>query len=293
MTRRIPSPACRISALSTAAAAVWLALAAAPSPAAIIANEPFDYPGGDLPGLGSGADPGWAGGWSEVGGAGGSPDYVSAVTAGSLDSPVVSNESGNKATLKASLMRRELDTAITSGTVYLGFVFQRNVNTPNTAHASLTYQPFIDSAAVSIGVANTIAPNQHQIGIQSISGFFSTGITSSIGVTYQLVAKIELNVSGSNDVISLFVNQATEGTPDATSSSVLVNHFPSGFDALLLRANTGTGGGSPQPAQSAHFDEVRFATTYAEALIPEPAAAAALLLAAAHLAPRRRQRGGR
>lgn len=227
---------------------------------AVTAQDAFNYTVGsdNLSGQGT-AGNGWAGAWGNASSSG-----TQSVTTGSLDSPVTTFESGNKTTIQTggtnnSLIFRSLASPITTGTVYVGFIFKRNTASNRTAGLSL--YSGLSTELLLIGI------NDDSAGKLQISGT-NTTTTATNGTSYQLVLRVDFNASGSNEALNLFVNQAAEGTADATISNL---NFAAGFDTIRLFAGSSRNG---LGAQSADFDEVRIATTYADALaIPEPSAA--------------------
>ncbi len=229
--------------------------------AALTAKDAFDYTTGGLSGKGA-AGGGWGGAWGNAS-ANGTKDVVS----GSLTSSVASGETGNKASMVgasggSAAIYRTLSSSITTGTYYVGFTFQTNTTSARTAGLSL-----FDGTAtekVLVGISNNEGTRKLLIS----NGTFTdaTAITAANGTTNQMVLRVDMSTTG-NETLNLFVDQATEGTANATLTSI--NFGASGFNTFRLFA----GGASTDPLQSAFFDEVRIGTTYADALVPEPSSA--------------------
>ncbi len=236
----------------------------------IIAQEAFAYDAGSLATNNGGS--GFASGWTGAGN----------VTAGSLDSPVTTGETGNKATVtggaSSATAFRILDANVNTGTVYVGFIFTRKTTGTRTTGLSLFDG---SNERLLIGVSGNEGNGDLFIsGSNSSSG--DTNINATPGTAFQLVAKIVFNASG-DETVSLFVNQATEGIADATN---IASFDGSGFDRIRLFG--GSTRSAPEGTGSGDFDEIRIADNYAQALIPEPASLALLGLGGLLMLPHRR-----
>lgn len=222
--------------------------------AQLIASDAFDYTPGALSGQGS-ASGGWAGAWNTSTGS-------NTVVLGSLSPGVTGNKATIDGTSGSSSIFRSLNTAISSGTVYIGFIIQRNTTSDRAAWLS-----FGPSSVFNTGVAD--GKLAMAIGGGGPSAF--TSINATNGTPFQMVLKVQFNLSGSNERFDLFVNQATEGTPDAT---ILSYNIGGGMQAFRLFAGGVSG---LVPAQNASFDEIRISNSYSMAVVPEPSTFAMLL----------------
>ena len=161
---------------------------------------------------------------------------------------------------------RDLSPTIT-GDFYLGFSFRNE--TDNTRSTGLIIRSSGSEEKAFIGISNN-STDTRRLGIYAGTSSESP-IAAGNGTTYQLVVKVSFNASGSNEVVSLFIDQATEGDADATAiyNFTGTNGNEENFGRVALFAG---GGGSGTNASS--FDNIRIATTYAEALaVPEPSSA--------------------
>ena len=227
--------------------------------AALTAQDGFDsYSTGAIGTQGS-AGSGWAGAYSST------TNGSATVTSGSLGAV----STGNKVMLSgvtagSATTVRDLSPTIT-GNFYIGFSFQSNSDSVRSAGIQLRSSDSSEKAF--IGISN--GEGTRKLGIYgSTTGVSST--TAGNGTTYQLVVKVSFNASGSNEVLQLFIDQATEGTANATATYNFngYNGSQENFGRIALFA----GGGAD--TTTASFDNVRIATTYAEALaVPEPSSA--------------------
>ena len=251
--------------ITFAACAVTLASAGI-SHAALIAQDAFDYASGALSGQGA-AGGGWAGAWGNA-----STNGTKDVVTGSLTSPVAAGAMGNKASIAgasngSAAIFRTLSSSITTGTVYVGFTFQTNTTSARTAGLSLF--DGTSNEEVLVGITNNEGTKKLTIGSDGVDA--SSTITAVNGVTNQLVLRVDF--AAGNETLNLFVDQASEGTANATLTNQ--DFGANGFNSIRLFAGGErlTGLNSPNAAQSVFFDEVRIGTTYADALVPEPSSA--------------------
>jgi hypothetical protein len=247
---------------------VLLVAVAAATPAvraALIAQESFNYPTGNLFGQGSTSDPGWSSSWNSSSG------LAATVTTPGLVNPVYGGGIGNAAYLTGSTassgssgIYRELNDITPGNNIYyVGFLFRHDTDATRTTVFSLFN---LGTEMVGAGVSNSSTSMYGKI------VFFANGVTAATttvsatkNTTLQLVMKIMFSSTG-NETVRLFVNQATEGTYDAQLTPEIAD-----FTRVRLFAGNATAGGG-----AATFDAIRIATTYQDA-IPEPGALALLL----------------
>ena len=166
------------------------------------------------------------------------------------------------------------DTGFT-GTLYYGFDFTVLNNAGESGGGGLFagVQLYFNGAE-RIGVGNDWAPVS--IGFIGGSGFSKTETSTPYVVdqTYRLVVRIDFDGAG-DDSLSLWVDPASEADPvDATDSG------DANFNNIRLRAGNNPG--------LVAFENIVFATTFAEAAVPEPSSLALLGLGGLLVARRRR-----
>lgn len=167
------------------------------------------------------------------------------------------------------------------GTIYLGFDWK----VTNNANESGTGGFF-----GGLGIYNTASQERATIGNQWNSLNYSLNVTQpssavsntstsyTVGATERLVAKLTITVGGaSNDILQLFLNQNTEGTPDASITFSLDS-----IGKLTNRAGNTTG--------AATLSDLVISSDYASAagVIPEPAPLALISLGGLLIIRRRR-----
>lgn len=231
--------------------------------AAMIAQESFNYPAGGLFGQGSTSDPGWSSSWNASSGP------AATVTTPGLVNPLNASGIGNAASLagntslSAGIARDLNDITPGNTTYYIGFLFRHDTDATRSATLAL-YNATTEM--VGAGVSNAGGATPGNIVLYGAGGALAnTTVSATKNTTLQLVMKIMFSSTG-NETVSLFVNQAAEGTYDAQLTTVNIPDFT----RVRLFA-----GGAAAPG-AATFDEIRIATTYQEA-IPEPGALALLL----------------
>jgi len=165
----------------------------------------------------------------------------------------------------ADLFNRALTTPQTGETLYMGFL----VRLENMMEDNEFLQFYLDdgggaNVSVSGGIRN--ATDNPFFARVFDGGTAANTVNSTInavnGTTYQVVLKFNRTLPNNYSDCRLYINQATEGTPDAA-----VTGRDAGTDTLsafhvrihAFDADT-----------QVYFDELRIATTYTEALAPQP-----------------------
>jgi hypothetical protein len=251
-----------ISATFATAAIAMASLGSAS--AVVIATDDFNtYSTGALgPSNGGSAGAGWSGAWS-----GATSPGTAIVTTTSL----APTTSGNRvvvsgASTGSALPLRFLTNYLNTATVYLGFVFRNETTSIRSTGLSLSSDA---SDKAFIGISSFY--ETRRLGILGGTNSALSSTTVANGTTYRLVVKLQFDVSSGNEVLNLFINQATEGVADATAT----------YDFFGLSGNNNQGinrvglfaGGTmgDQAFTTSSFDSIKFATTYAEAMtVPEP-----------------------
>ena len=162
-----------------------------------------------------------------------------------------------------------------TGTLYYGFDFTVLNNAGESGGGGLfAGVQLYNGNSERIGAGNDWAPVN--IGFVGGSGFADneTSTPYVVGQTYRLVVKVEF-FGGDDDDLFLWVDPASEADPaDAIDSGNTV------FNNIRLRAGNSSG--------LVGFENIVFATTFAEAAIPEPSSLALLGLGGLCVLRRRR-----
>lgn len=261
LMKRFLSPLFAVFALTA------LTLGATPVQGAVIAFEDFeDYTSGvDLNGLNGGT--GWTNAWATF--AGGNAQVADGVTGmfGNVGRFTVGGTWNN-------LADRDLVTAQT-GTVYIGMLLQ--------------VSDYGDDSALKLYANNNGGSSFNNGAGGGLSGFDGAGALSPRFVaqsggggaqtterivedtTYALIFRISKDASSNYNTVDLFIDQAVEGTPDATD---VEDSTASTIGVIHFRAISHTG--------TSYVDNITVATTYAEAyasIVPEPGSMALLGIA--------------
>jgi hypothetical protein len=269
-------------------AAAMLSVLSSPARAALIASEDFSSytAGSNTIGLNGGS--GWIGAWG--GGATGTSRTVeNPVFAGQGNGAVGTIASNPNAT---NFLFRQLSTAQT-GTFYVGVLMRTSLTNPSTND----FLQFYFNANTAASDSNAYGGGVARGGTSGVAGnyFLRRGsnanpattagqtVNSSLLHTYGadtvLIFKLAKSLGGAGDpydLVSLYVNQAVEGTADAalsgTNGSANINI--AGIDTFHIRYG-GSSAASTQVATLA-FDNLAFADSYDDAYlfattaIPEP-----------------------
>jgi len=247
MTRQL------LCSLAVAAVAMMaLVLTSTSADAALIASENFEsYTAGNDIGGGSGGT-GWTAAWDVVGDAG-DATVQSGVIAGFGKSLRITDAGGTD-----PIARRAF--APQAGTVFLGLLLQSTaLDDGEFFQTYLTDAAGSNANGASMGIRNN--PGNPLFARVATTTTNST-IQGDDGSTFQLVLKITKTGVGhatNYTQADLFVDQATEGTPDATRAGT--NSTVDDLVRFGLRTHN-----FDLNIDYAYVDEIRIATTYAEAL---------------------------
>lgn len=233
--------------LPVAAAMCGLALGAGRVSAAEIAVETFETytAGNDLNGGADGT--GWSGNWS--GGAGEVTAESGVVPDRGLSMQVTDNASTDP------LITRSFPAQ--TGTLYLGFLLRKSA----AFDVQDMLQVYLDNGGgYSNGVSTGFRNGNNKI-FARVSGATTEGLVGIADTTYQIVLKVSKSaVPGNYTTVDIFVSQRVEGTPTVSHTS------NANTDTLSRFAIRTFDGGGSAGVQQAFIDELRIATTYAEAL---------------------------
>jgi hypothetical protein len=282
-----------LTAASIVALATLLLLSATSvASASLIASDDFEsYNLGALSGQGA-AGLGWSGAWGGIAGTSGSSAVARNVVAGAMTNFGQSMEVGFSTTGTGNnIVQRGFDAQ--TGTVYIGFLvkttgfesggngdfFQLYAN--NASHTSTTLRADGTSPSGGIDFSDSGLGGAY-VARKGRDYQTNSSLLHENDLIRQMV--IRLSKTGSNgdnyDEVALFVNQGTEGTPDAARGAAdptsLTLTTLSQIHLRIYDFETGN---------RVYLDNLRIATTYAEAAsIPEPAGFAMLLAGSAALA---------
>ncbi len=160
-----------------------------------------------------------------------------------------------------------IDTVNDGGTVYIGFDVTINNNNSETGTGGFFggLNLFANSEERAL-IGNGWESLEYTVSGKNGNPTDESGIAYVVGSTVRLVGKLTIIDGGDPDVLDLFVNQATEGTPDASITST--THAFEGFNNIRNRNNG-----------QVTIANLIIADDYASAsVIPEPASLALLSL---------------
>ena len=230
----------------------------------IIASESFlstDYTVGSIANQNSSAGSGWTGAWVNLFGTGATftgtglsyPGYAS------FGGAIQENNGG---------IERSLANAVTSGTVYFGFLV--NPTTLSSPGGGGVFGASLRETANDGGFARPIWGNfpdnnlwKLQVSTTGTLGsqIFTSTIPVALNQTTLLVTRVDMNHSGADEQIRLYVNPTAAGEPgtaDLTSLRNIGTPMEVNISSNVLGTTT--------------FDEFRIATSYDQLFtaIPEP-----------------------
>jgi hypothetical protein len=276
------------SALAALSAAL---LIAAPAHGALIAYEGFDYAAGNLPGNNGGTGD-WGGAW-----AGGSTVVSGTDTNAAWGG--TDNSGGVHRT--QALATRAISTAFVGSSsvpLYFSAEFQKN-GPQGVVSNSNGYGVFLalTNSADANTVTNTVRiglnkPNNlaHQFNARIGTGTSTAQVNTQfgsyahstdgattppyVGSTVLLVGKIEFNVDGVNDRLTVWADPTSF---EAGGASVVVEGANIGWETPTI-AKTQAFNLAPSTQGDAYIDNIRIGTTWADVVIPEPGSLALLAL---------------
>lgn len=242
------------------------------------ARESFNYTAGTaLPAGTTTTGSGFGTATWGIGGA--STDGTSNILGSSLSFPAIGYDPSlaGSLSLSGATERTErslgLGQSVDSGELWFSFLIQGTTATDRTLDLVL------DGSGVdpSFGRSNTSGAALGQVSM-NFNGTITAGdapISMGTGVTHLIIGRVEFNVAGADDRVSMWVDPASvltldTATPHASNAAVLGD--VGAISGFILRAPA-TGGFNNLTGSTGTFDEIRFGTTLASVTVPEPASA--------------------
>ena len=202
------------------------------------------------------------------------------VGAGSLSYGSLST-SGGRAVLNGTTttaIGRLFDQNVDSGTFYFSFLMQKTVETERTlnvsffSHADGTGTPNERFAIGQIGGGANDSDGNFAV-LVSNSGtdnglkFASSPVALGLNTTHLVVGRLDFNVSGVTDMLSLFIDPSLGSEPLTPYMTVQTD-----FQVVRgFRMFGGAASGAFTPAAQGEFDEFRFGTAWTDVTpVPEP-----------------------
>lgn len=195
---------------------------------------------------------------------------------------------------------RPLNQALDAGTFYFSFLVRKDLEglrTINLAFYGVGPNSSFTTERVAVGqfggrstssMGNFAVAQFNSVGSGPLT--FAPAPTSfESGPTYLLVGRIEFNVSGQNDMLTLYVNPTVGKSEPAIPSLQTAAEFDYGAITHVRPFSGGSQVGSVLPAIEGTFDEIRLGPTYASVTVPEPGSWALLGMTASCLLLRRRR----
>jgi hypothetical protein len=246
-----------------AASLLTVSVLTASSQAAVIATDDFEsYSAGALNTASGGS--GWTSSWTAVNGI---ATQTSAVTGGgNLAGEIVGQADGSNNSTTAALRR----FAQQQSTVYFSVSFNAvaGLNTDDFVQFYLSNGTTNNSSGGFGKVSTDTSFIGARVGSSNGGTTVSSSTTIVLGTTYQLVGKISKTSGGNYNRIDLFINPTDTTEPALASVTQTGDSGVSGLQYFGVRSF------QVDPGDRYQFDNVRIATTFAEAVVPEPAALA-------------------
>lgn len=185
---------------------------------------------------------------------------------------------------------RSLGQSINAGTVYFGFMLQRE----NTTNRTFSFALFngTNTERLSVGqFAGSTLSTSGNIGMtitnDVVAPFTGASVAMGTGIAHQFVLRIDFDSGGVDvDRVRLYLNPLTIEEPgtayvDTTTNVTTISH---------VRLFAGNTSGS-NPGVNGSYDQLKVGTTYGEVVstIPEPSTAALALLSGTALCCVRRR----
>ncbi len=176
-----------------------------------------------------------------------------------------------------------MTTYSAGGTFYIGFDWTTtSFQNPTSVGAGSSGNSFFGGLGVYNGGSERLLIGNgftgYRLGLGVGSTFGNSTQDHLLNQTYRLVTKFEINDGAANDTLSLFINQVTEGTPDATLGSLNIDDF----NRLTSRSGIGVDDVST-------ISNVRIASDYNSAVaVPEPSSMLLLSIGVSTIYIRRR-----
>ena len=160
-----------------------------------------------------------------------------------------------------------------------------SVITSNSDPAAATWSSTNGGALKGFGIGekNGVLTVDYQSGAGAIQETSVSGLNFTLGTTYFLIAKLDLNTSGTSDTLSVWFKAATPGSEaalgaaDFTISTADIATSSSDLNRLVVAAGTGVGATTGQ----SYVDDLRLGTTYDDIValaVPELSVWASLIV---------------
>jgi hypothetical protein len=230
---------------------IALAFATGAASAAVLASETFNYPTGSVLNNQNGGT-GWGTNlWVATDGSGWTNTSPGLAAAG-----VTSPDNCAKSATSSSGTRtatRKLSFTNSVGVIYLGVLLRYDTGGGENGYVQMSGDYNRNPFRINWGVNGTWGVS----GMSGTAGTFNATVSSGIAVVAGQPVLAVLKMDLGAKTAALFINQATEGTPNATATSTTW----SAFHTITVRSASG----------GATMDDLRLGTSYADvAVIPKP-----------------------